>query len=165
MAGSNEYEIHKALAERGIDVLVIDHHKADRYSDYACVINNQLDDYPTKSLSGVAMVYKFCRFMDNVLDTDYSNNYLDLVALGVTADVMDMRPYETRYLVSCGLENFKNPLIKALYVKTKYSIDKSGGLSPYNLAYYIAPLVNATTRVGTKSEKMTLFESMLEFRA
>lgn len=103
--------------------------------------------------------------MDNVLDTDYSNNYLDLVALGVTADVMDMRPYETRYLVSCGLESFKNPLIKALYTKTKYSIDKSGGLSPYNLAYYIAPLINATTRVGTKSEKMTLFESMLEFRA
>lgn len=164
-AGSNEYEIHEALAARGIDVLVIDHHKADRYSDYACVINNQLDDYPTKSLSGVAMVYKFCRFMDDVLDTDYSNNYLDLVALGVTADVMDMRPYETRYLVSCGLENFKNPLIKALYAKTKYSIDKSGGLSPYNLAYYIAPLINATTRVGTKSEKMTLFESMLEFRA
>lgn len=164
-AGSNEYEIHEALAARGIDVLVIDHHKADRYSEYACVINNQLDDYPTKSLSGVAMVYKFCRFMDDVLDTDYSNNYLDLVALGVTADVMDMRPYETRYLVSCGLENFKNPLIRALYTKTKYSIDKSGGLSPYNLAYYIAPLVNATTRVGTKSEKMTLFESMLEFRA
>jgi single-stranded-DNA-specific exonuclease len=39
-AGSNEYEIHRALAERGIDVLVIDHHKADKYSDYACVINN-----------------------------------------------------------------------------------------------------------------------------
>nr|DAM27069.1 MAG TPA: single-stranded-DNA-specific exonuclease RecJ [Caudoviricetes sp.] len=39
-AGSNEYEIHEALAARGIDVLVIDHHKADRYSDYACVINN-----------------------------------------------------------------------------------------------------------------------------
>lgn len=164
-AGSNEYEIHEALAARGVDVLVIDHHKADGYSKFACVINNQLDSYPTKSLSGVGMVYKFCRYIDDIMNTDYSNNYLDLVALGITADVMDMRDYETRHLVACGLDNFKNPLIKALYAKTEYSITKSGGLSPYNLAYYIAPLVNATTRVGTQEEKMTLFESMLEFKA
>jgi len=59
-SSSNEYDIHKELKERGIDVLVIDHHEAPKFSEYACVINNQLGEYPNKSLSGVGMVWKFC---------------------------------------------------------------------------------------------------------
>jgi len=39
-SSSNEYEVHKELAESGIDVLVIDHHEADKVSEYACIINN-----------------------------------------------------------------------------------------------------------------------------
>lgn len=37
---SNDYEEHALLASKGIDVLVIDHHEADKVSEYACVINN-----------------------------------------------------------------------------------------------------------------------------
>ena len=64
VSSSNDYEQHKILNESGIVVLVIDHHEAEKISDYACVINNQLCDYPTKSLSGVGMVYKFCQRID-----------------------------------------------------------------------------------------------------
>ena len=39
------------------NVLVIDHHEAEKYSEHACVINNQMCDYPTKSLSGAGVVY------------------------------------------------------------------------------------------------------------
>ena len=39
-SSSNEYEIHQELAEKGIDVLVLDHHEADKISEYACIINN-----------------------------------------------------------------------------------------------------------------------------
>jgi single-stranded-DNA-specific exonuclease len=39
-SSSNDYEIHKNLADKGIDVLVIDHHEAERISEYACVLNN-----------------------------------------------------------------------------------------------------------------------------
>ena len=63
-SSSNEFEVHQSLVESGIDVLVIDHHEAEKVSDYACVINNQLCDYPTKSLSGVGMAYKFCCYID-----------------------------------------------------------------------------------------------------
>ena len=49
-SSSNDYEVHKQLAERQVDVLVIDHHEAERVSEFACIINNQLCDYPTKSL-------------------------------------------------------------------------------------------------------------------
>lgn len=65
-SSSNDYDIHKKLMEKGIDVLVIDHHEADRISEYACVVNNQLCDYPTKSLSGVGMVYKVCQYLDEL---------------------------------------------------------------------------------------------------
>ena len=66
-AGSNQYEEHKILRDKGIDILVIDHHEAEYESTDACVINNQLCDYPTKSLSGVGMVYKLCCYIDQFL--------------------------------------------------------------------------------------------------
>jgi single-stranded-DNA-specific exonuclease len=80
---SNDYEAHKEMYDRGIDVLVIDHHEADQVSKYACIINNQLCDYPTKSLSGVGMVYKFCSYIDKIMNTDYADQFIDLVALGM----------------------------------------------------------------------------------
>ena len=39
-SSSNDYDQHKELSEKGIDVLVIDHHEAEKVSEYACVINN-----------------------------------------------------------------------------------------------------------------------------
>lgn len=39
-SSSNNYDVHKYLSDKGIDILVIDHHKADKISEYACVINN-----------------------------------------------------------------------------------------------------------------------------
>jgi single-stranded-DNA-specific exonuclease len=82
-SSSNEYDKHKELAEKGIDVLIIDHHNAPEVSPYACVINNQLCDYDNKDLSGAGMVYKFCCYIDFLLGTDYANQYLDLASLGI----------------------------------------------------------------------------------
>ena len=84
----------------GIDVLILDHHEADYPSPYACVINNQLDTYPNKALSGVAIVYKFCNAIDELLGRNTSQKYLDLVALGLIGDMVDSRPYETRYFIN-----------------------------------------------------------------
>ena len=38
-------------------------------------------------------------------------------------------------------------------------------MTPIGLAFYIVPLVNAITRVGTQDEKRLLFDSMLEWKA
>ena len=111
-SSSNDYEVHKKLHERGVDVLVIDHHEAEQVSPHACVINNQLCDYPTKSLSGVGMVYKFCSFIDELMNVDYADQFLDLVALGMIADMMDLRDFETKHLINRGLENIRNPYFK-----------------------------------------------------
>ena len=102
-SSSNDYEVHEALAARGVDVLVIDHHEAERISEYACIINNQLCDYPTKSLSGVGMVYKFCSYIDKKLGIKNADHFLDLVALGIIADVMPMIDFETKHLINLGI--------------------------------------------------------------
>ena len=161
-SSSNDYEEHALLANKGIDVLVIDHHEADRISEHACIINNQLCDYPTKSLSGVGMVYKFCCYIDEIMNVDYANKFLDLVALGMVADMMDLRDFETKHLVMLGLKQIRNPYFRGMVDKQAYSL--KDGITPFGIAFYIAPYVNATIRVGTQDEKLMLFESMLDYR-
>ena len=161
-SSSNDYEEHFQLRQKGVDVLVIDHHEADQVSENACIINNQLCGYPTKSLSGVGMVYKFCSYIDELLNTDYADSFLDLVALGMVADMMDLRDYETRHLITRGLETIRNPYFKGMVEKQEYSL--KGEITPFGVAFYIAPYVNATIRMGTQEEKLMLFESMLDYR-
>lgn len=161
-SSSNDYEAHEYLNLSGVDVLVIDHHEADHISEYACVINNQLCDYPTKSLSGVAMVWKFCCYIDMLLKTDHAQKFLDLVALGLVADMMDVRDFETRRLINKGLQQIRNPYFRGAIDKDQFHFTNE--ITPIGVAFYIAPLINATTRVGTQEEKLMLFESMLDFR-
>ena len=162
-ASSNEYEIHKKLREAGMDVLIIDHHEATEVSPDACVINNQLCDYPNKSLSGVGMVYKFCCYLDQLLGVDHADKYLDLVALGMIADMIDLRYFETKHLIQLGCENIRSPFIKMMMARNEYSI--KGQLTPFTVGFYIAPYINAVARVGTQEETLLLAESMLEYRA
>lgn len=161
-SSSNDYEVHEYLNLNGVDVLVIDHHEADHISEYACIINNQLCDYPTKSLSGVAMVWKFCCYIDILLKTDHAQKFLDLVALGLVADMMDVRDFETRRLIDKGLQQIRNPYFRGAIDKDQFHFTNE--ITPIGVAFYIAPLINATTRVGTQEEKLMLFESMLDFR-
>ena len=163
-AASNDYEQHKILKENNVDVLIIDHHEAEKVSKDACVINNQLCDYPTKSLSGVGMVYKFCSYIDKILNENYANLFIDLVSVGMLADMMDLRDFETRHLVVNGLKQIRNPYLKGMVSTNNYSIEKGGGLNPFTVAFYIAPYINAVVRVGTQDEKLMLFESMLDYR-
>lgn len=161
---SNDYEVHKALAEKGVDVLVLDHHEANHYSEYACVINNQMCDYPTKSLSGAGVVYKFCQYIDSVLGTSEAEDFIDLATVGIIADVMPLKDFETRQLILKGMLTFRNPLLKTMVEKDDFHF---GGkqLTPFNIAWYIAPYINAITRSGSESEKQVVFESMIDFLA
>ena len=163
-AGSEEFEKHKEIKNAGLDLIIIDHHNADHYSEDAIVINNQLDkNYETKSLSGVGMVYKFCSYLDKLNGNTHADDLLDIAALGIIADVMPLKDYETRRLIDKGLAKIENPFIKAMVAKNEYSL--KGEVTPTGVAWYIAPAVNAVTRVGTNSEKEVLFESFLDHKA
>lgn len=163
-SSSNQNIEHKALKDKGIDVLVIDHHiSEEEEKSVGCIVNNQMCDYPNKTLSGVGVVYKFCSYIDSLLNINQADKYLDLVALGVIADVMYLTDYETRYLIDKGLKNVNNPYFYEMALKQDYSLQ--GKRTPTGVAFYIAPGINATTRVGTYTEKLTLFESFLDHKA
>lgn len=163
-SSSNDYKQHEELKQRGCDVLVIDHHEAEKISPYACVINNQLCDYPNKTLSGVGMVYKFCSRFDELAGYNYANQFLDLTALGLIGDMMDLRNFETKYLIEEGLTDIRNPFFKEMIKTQNYSIDRAGGLCPFSVSFYVVPQINGTIRMGTFEEKILLFESMLDFK-
>ena len=168
-ASSNDYEEHKRLKELNIPVIVIDHHEAERISEDAIIINNQLSEYPNKDMSGAGVVWQFCCFLDEVYKNNFANYYIDLVALGMDADMMSLKSLETKYLIREGLKlnNLHNPFISAIAEKNDFSLKGSsrGFLTPMGAAFYIAPFVNAIVRSGTQEEKEQVFKSMLKFTA
>ena len=176
-AGSYDAKEQLRLGQLGIDTLVIDHH-AQEYDQNgnpivpitptAVVVNNQLSpDYYDKALCGAGMVYKFCEVLDSELGINQAHNYIDLAALGEIADVMDRTYIETNYIIMEGLKNIHNDGFKALIEAQAFSLkDKAiapyNGLTPIDVAFYIAPLINAITRVGTVQEKETMFYCFIE---
>ena len=162
-SASNDYEQHQALKEHGIDVLVLDHHEAEKVSEYACIINNQLCDYPTKSLCGGAVVYKFCCYIDKLMGTNYAIDYEDLTALALIGDMMNMKDFETHYLTKDGLQRIRNPFFQEMVTRQHYKLDNN--MTPFGIAFYVVPYINAMTRSGTLEEKYLIFEAMLEWRA
>lgn len=187
-SSSNDYEEHKKLSEMGYDILVLDHHDADRYSEYATVINNQLSkSYPNKALSGVGVVYKFLQFFDEMMwkNSEESKweeafyepiieNYLDLVALGEISDMMNMQTPENRYICETGLKNINNKLFMEIVKKQCYSMFGisteswsndyyyNGEVNQIKVAFYVTPLINALIRVGSQSEKEQLFLGFID---
>lgn len=159
-ASSNEHDIHKKVAiDKGIDVLVLDHHEAESYSPYATMVNPSLDDYPNKNISGVGVVQKFAKAYDIRYGYDFSDDYYDLVAVGMIADMIELTTTETVYMVQRGMREINNSFLKALYKKQDYSI--KGIISPTKISFYIAPLINATTRAATLEEKRIITDAML----
>ena len=162
-SSSNEYEIHKELSDSGIDVLVIDHHNAEKVSEHACVINNQLCDYSNKTLSGAGMVYKFCQYIDKINNTNIAKDFVDLAALGIISDMMDIRNFETRYLINEGMNNILNSFFNEMVTMNSFSLKDK--INPNGISFYITPYINACIRAGTPEEKLVMFEAMLDFKA
>lgn len=165
-SSSNDYKYHKLLKEDMTDIIILDHHEAEKLSEDALVINNQLSDYPNKNLSAVGVTWQFCRYIDSLMKTSFAEEYIDLVALGNCADMMDTRSIETKHIINKGFkqENLKNPFIYEMANKNHFKLG-AGDLTFMGVAFYIAPFVNAMVRSGTQEEKYLFFKSMLKFRA
>lgn len=174
-AGSNDYEYHKILKDNGITTICLDHHLADKISEDAIIINNQLSDYPNKEFCGAGITWQFCRYIDSILNTDYANQLIDLVALANIGDMMSLHSFETKHVIMKGLneDNIHNPFIEYMLDKNSFPLGKTDYASAYETqactdigaAFFIVPFVNATTRTGELNEKHLIFDSMLEYKA
>lgn len=158
-AGSDDAKKMKILCEeRDIDILNIDHHTLKEENPYAIVINCQDGQYPNNTLSGSAMVYKFIKEYDKKYGYNYADKYLDLCAIGIISDSMDLRNYETRYLAMQGLKQINNEFVKEFMIKNKIENDK---INFEFVGWKIAPFINAVTRVGKKEEKNDLISAFI----
>ena len=176
-AASYDIEEHRALGELGMDVICLDHHE-QLYDENGnpvisdlpntIVVNNQLSpEYRNKSLCGAGVVYKFCEILDEMLGINQAHNYIDLAALGEIADVMDRTDIETNYIMLEGLKHIHNEGFKTLVESQSFSLKEKAvypyeGLGPIDIAFYIAPLINAITRMGTMKDKETLFYCFID---
>lgn len=158
-AGSNDVEQCKELRDKGIDILILDHHICDRENPYAVIVNNQSGTYPNKELSGAGVVYKFLQAVDEDNWTDVADRYLDLVAVGNIGDVMDMHSHETKRLCTKGLARIVNPMICALVEANSFNI--KGDPTINDVQFYIVPMMNALIRVGSSEQKKRMFRAMV----
>lgn len=162
-AGTNDIEEHRRLDARGTKVLCLDHHEDDRLGETpAIIINNQTSPrYINKQLTGVGVVYQFCRYLDSLYGVSYADDYIDLVALGLVSDMAQIIEPEIAFLARKGLEKpIKNLFFQILIDKQSYSIGSS--LNYISVAFYITPLINALIRMGTMVEKENLFLAFIE---
>lgn len=160
-SSSNDGDYHLELKDIGIPCLVLDHHIYDGDTFNAVIINNQLSpNYTNKDLTGAGVVFQFCRYIDELLHTDYAWRYVDLAALGIISDMGSVLNYENRYIIKCGLEKeHKNFFFQTVLDKQAYSIGDN--LNSISISFYVTPLLNALIRVGTMDEKSRLFEAFI----
>ena len=168
-AGTNDYNQCKNLLENNIveDILILDHHQAEDNGvknnelGHVTIVNNQMsEDYSNKNLSGVGIVYKFLQALDEENWNEFSDDFLDLVALGNISDVMNMTSFETRYLVNEGLKHINNKFFKALIAAQEFSM--KGKVNIHNVQWYCTPVLNGMIRCGSNEEKELLFRAMIE---
>ncbi len=165
---SGTKEQYKALNDLDIEIVVLDHHdmieKGD--NDKVIVVNNQQSEkYQNKQLSGAGIVWQLCRVFDDIFQLACADNFLDLVALGLVSDVMDLRSKETRFLVQEGLkpENIRNAFLQACLFQNDRVFN--GKFSPVKIGFNVGPMFNAVSRIGPMSENELLFQALLDSNA
>ncbi len=161
-AGTNDIEQSKTLKQRGKDVLILDHHDIEKKNNFSCVINVKDGQYSNPTLSGVGVCYKFAKEYDKKYGFRHADSMDSLLSLGLISDSMDLRNYETRYLVLKGLEKMtkENIFLQALIKKNEYQIKDNVNIKA--VGWYIAPYLNSCIRAGTKEEKINMFKALLE---
>ena len=170
-SSSSDVEWHYVLKDKGIDLLILDHHEidVDIEGTPACVINNQDGSYPNPTLSAPGVVYKFLdefeyTYFEELGLTPNAHEYMDLVATGLVSDLMDMRNPETRFLVLQGLKDYgkSSLLLQALIEEASRRKDMSE-ITIDTIGWDIAPTINAIFRQGDLQDRYDLFKAMVNF--
>ena len=160
-SGSADYNYHEQLKT---NILILDHHdieEGQKISEYAVVINNQISpDYKNKDLTGAGVTWQFCRYIDQMLNTNFANELIDLAALGICGDMGSILNLENRYIMQTGFNNITNFFFQKAVEKQAYSMQNT--VNATTVAFYIVPLINAMIRVGSLEEKERLFKAFID---
>jgi single-stranded-DNA-specific exonuclease len=180
--GSTAVESIAWLRERGVDVIVLDHHQVSSPAPAAtALVNPQLrktgvppvsaldhngdrqDACPTfTELCSAGLAFKLAHALvkrgretgiPGFADFDL-RPLLDLVALGTIADIVPLTG-ENRLLVSAGLERLNTTQRPGL-VALKKVAQCPNPLGTYEVGFQLAPRLNASGRLETAEESLRL---------
>lgn len=152
-----------AAKQRGIDVVVTDHHlPGDALPDARVIVNpNQPQcGFPSKNLAGVGVMFYVLlavraemrkRGLFDASTQPRLDTLLDLVALGTVADVVKLDA-NNRILVAQGLKRMRSgkmhPGIAALFRAAGREARRA---TPFDLGFAVGPRLNAAGRLADMS--------------
>ncbi|MCH8556861.1 MAG: single-stranded-DNA-specific exonuclease RecJ [Balneolia bacterium] len=161
--GITAVEEAKYAKEKGIDLIICDHHNAgDVIPDAVAVLDPKRPDcnYPFDGLSGAGVAYKLVQATLTSLGLDGSNasQFLDLVAISIASDIVPLVD-ENRVLMRQGLKLINETPrtgIKALANLIKMEI---GSISTSQIVFSLGPRINAAGRMGDAGKAVELLIS------
>jgi single-stranded-DNA-specific exonuclease len=151
----------KASTDLGLDWVITDHHALGPDLPPACaVVHPHLEGYSNRFLAGVGVAFKLAQALLGAVpypsgaDAGFLDGLLKLVAIGTVADMMPLVD-ENALLVRRGLDSLagKNgPGLAALLRAAK----KEGSLGAQDIAFGLAPRLNAVGRMGGAEDAVRL---------
>jgi single-stranded-DNA-specific exonuclease len=143
-------QLQRAISAH-IDVIVCDHHQPDQTLPPGIILNPKQAgcSYPYKELCGCGVAFKLLQayYLHNGLDTQTLYKSLDLVALAIGADIVEMLD-ENRVLCAEGLKQINAKPRRAFQILLELA-KKSFPLSLRDLVFVIAPRINAAGRIAS----------------
>jgi single-stranded-DNA-specific exonuclease len=140
--------------ERGLDVVVTDHHRPGETLPDCPIVATRPSAYPFPELCGTGVVYKLGQALFGI-ESEIPRRHLDLVALATIADVVPLVD-ENRSLAIAGLRSLartSKPGLRALMQRA--------GVDPATVdagavGFRLAPRLNAAGRLGHPREALEL---------
>lgn len=158
--GTNDLDQAAFAAERGIDLIVTDHHACHgRPIPAVAVINPTRPDsaYPADGLAGVGVAFQLARALmrAGLAPGCREDDLLDLVALGTVADVAPLTG-QNRDLVRRGLGILAER--RRLGLRALFDVIRLGAdpLTPLTIGFQIAPRFNAVGRLDDAGKCLEL---------
>lgn len=147
--GTTAFDQAQVAKERGIDLIITDHHQphGELPDAYALVNPHQQGcEYPFKEFAGVGVTFKILSLLYEKLGKQLPEKAYELLLLGTVADVVPLLG-ENRFWVRYGLQwaNTKESLsLRVLKENGKCTRPK---LSSLDVGFRIAPQINALGRL------------------
>ena len=161
--GITAIEEVKYAREKNIDVIICDHHEpGEEIPDAVAVLNPKLKNssYPFKELAGCGVAFKLLQALTSSLgfDQDYAYKYLDLVAIGTAADIVQLLD-ENRILVKNGLEIINKSPRPGIYALLEIAGLLNRSLTVNSIVFTLAPRLNAVGRISNAKKAVHLLTS------